>query len=109
MEIVKQGNVSVVRLPDRLMGKAVREMLTAVREEHEGGATHIAIDFGSTSFVDSSGIGSLVSLTKDFKTKGTVLSLRALSDDMKELFAETGLDMIFNIETDAGLDAAKID
>jgi len=109
MEIVKEGNVSLVRLPERLMGKLVNEMLLLVRQEQDKGTAHIALDFSKIQFIDSAGIGSLVSLTRDFKSRGTTLSLRNLTSDMKDLFAETGLDMIFNIETEQGLDAAKID
>jgi anti-sigma B factor antagonist len=109
MVVENEGNKAVVQLPEKLVGKTVQEMMVTVREIQEKGATHVTLDFKATTFLDSSAVGSLVSLTKSFKTKGTVLSLRGLNDDIKSLFAETGLEMIFNIETGTGVDTATVD
>jgi anti-anti-sigma factor len=107
--ITKDGDLSVMMLPDKLTGKAVGVMLTTAKGELEKGVVHLVIDFSETVFVDSSGIGSLVSIAKDYKSRGKILSLRNLGEELRELFAETGLDMVFNIEKEGSLDNAKVD
>jgi len=109
MDVRRENDMSVVSAPARLMGKTVNELLSTVRLEQKSGTRRIAIDLKDTEFIDSSGIGSLVSMTKEFKESGTAFSLRNLRNEIRELFAETGLDVIFNIETEKGLNAAKLD
>jgi anti-anti-sigma factor len=109
MVIDRQNDVSVVHTPIRLSGKSVNELLSSVRQQHQNGVAHIIIDLNDTEFIDSSGIGSFVSMTKEFKGTKTEFALRNLKKEIKALFCETGLDMIFNIETAAGIDKAKQD
>lgn len=109
MLVQRENNVSVVHVTSRLIGKSVNELLATVRQEQQSGAARITVDLKNADFIDSSGIGSLVSMTKEFKGTSTVFSLRNLKAEIKELFSETGLDMIFNIETEKGIDVAKLD
>lgn len=57
-------------------------------------------DFAGTDLIDSSGIGSLVSLAKEFKFRNAQLIIRNLRDDIFQLFEDSGLDRIFSIEKD---------
>jgi anti-anti-sigma factor len=109
MDIEKEGEISVIRLPERFSGSLVRDASVLIRGSLSGQMESLVVDFAQTKFVDSSAIGLLVSCAKDFKSRGSMFCLRNLCDTVKELFSETGLDMIFNIETQRGLDSAKID
>lgn len=109
MHIDKENKDSVLHLPERFLGKMVRDASLLVREISQSDDPSIIIDFSETKFIDSSGIGLLVSCAKDFKVLGGSFMLRNLNDNILELFSETGLDMIFNIVSAEGVDSAKID
>lgn len=57
-------------------------------------------DFAETDLIDSSGIGFLVSLAKEFKFKNAQLIIKNLHKDIYQLFEDTGLDRVFSIEKD---------
>jgi anti-sigma B factor antagonist len=109
MNIDKDGDTSVIRLTERFAGTTVRDTSMLIRGSLGGQLDNLVIDFAETKFIDSSGIGLLVSCAKDFKSRGSMFCLRNLSSGIKELFSETGLDMIFNIESQRGLDSAAVD
>ncbi|WP_179048406.1 anti-sigma factor antagonist [Nostoc sp. TCL26-01] len=77
----------------------------------------IIIDFQHTTFMDSSGLGALVSNFKTTQEKGITLSLRNVTPQVMAVLNLTGLDKVFSIEpsseklpteTDDGADHQKI-
>lgn len=88
----------VVNVPRSFTGKTVQEVVTQVRRLLENGPGSLTFDFKDTSFIDSRGIGQLVAIAKDLRLKGSTLLLRNLSEDVLQLFVDTGLDQIFAIE-----------
>lgn len=59
----------------------------------------IIIDFQQTTFMDSSGLGSLVSNFKYAQEIGIVLKLRNVSPQVMAVLNLTGLDQVFSIES----------
>ena len=57
----------------------------------------VTIDLSGVKFIDSSGVGSLISLAKQSKISGSKLYIKNLEEGVKELFALLRLDTIFNI------------
>ena len=57
----------------------------------------IVIDFEKVTYVDSSGLATLVEVLKRTKTQGGSLGLAAMSDKVKSLFEITKLDKLFSI------------
>ena len=55
------------------------------------------VDFSQTGYIDSSGLGVLVSLSKKIREAGGALRLANLNDDLKTLFELTKLDTLFQI------------
>ncbi len=55
------------------------------------------IDFANTGYIDSSGLGVLVSLSKKIREQGGELRLAALNEDLRTLFELTKLDTLFKI------------
>ena len=55
------------------------------------------IDFSQTGYIDSSGLGVLVSLSKKIREQGGELRLANLNDDLQTLFELTKLDTLFQI------------
>jgi len=58
----------------------------------------IVLDFAQTTFIDSSGIGALVSNLKFAKQRGSDLVLRSLKPQVMAVFALTSLDQVLTIE-----------
>jgi anti-anti-sigma factor len=58
----------------------------------------IVLDFSQTTFIDSSGIGALVSNLKFVKQRGSDLVLRSLKPQVMAVFALTSLDQVLTIE-----------
>lgn len=61
--------------------------------------TLVVLDLINVSFMDSSGLGAVISCYKSTQTSGGV-ALCNIHDDVKELFTLTHMDRIFNIDDD---------
>ena len=72
-----------------------QEFKQLVLDEVERGARQIVVDFANTAYIDSSGLGALVSLGKRIRESGCELRLAALNDDLRTLFELTRLDTLF--------------
>jgi anti-anti-sigma factor len=57
------------------------------------------IDFGQTTFMDSSGLGSLVSSYKSAQEKGITFTLRNVTPQVMAVLNLTGLDQVLSIES----------
>jgi len=55
------------------------------------------VDFDQTGYIDSSGLGVLVSLSKKIREQGGELRLAGLNEDLRTLFELTKLDTLFKI------------
>jgi anti-sigma B factor antagonist len=68
-----------------------------VLDELESGERKFLIDFANTGYIDSSGLGVLVSLSKKIREQSGELRLANLNEDLRTLFELTKLDTLFNI------------
>ncbi|MFM6400680.1 MAG: STAS domain-containing protein, partial [Planktothrix sp.] len=58
----------------------------------------IILDFSQTIFIDSSGIGALISNLKSAKAKEIELVLKSVSSPIMAVFSLTSLDQVLTIE-----------
>ncbi len=94
---------TLTRTDDRLLvnvdGQLVvsnrQELKQAILEEVEQGARLVVVDFSKSPYIDSSGLGALVSLGKRLRELGGDLRLAGLNDDLRTLFDLTRLDALF--------------
>jgi anti-sigma B factor antagonist len=93
----KQGDVVVVEVEGQLIVGNRQELKQKVLDELEKGDHKFLIDFKQTGYIDSSGLGVLVSLSKKIREQGGELRLADLNDDLKTLFELTKLDTLFQI------------
>lgn len=93
----KDGDVTVVDVDGQLIVGNRQELKQAVLEELDGGARKFLIDFSNTGYIDSSGLGVLVSLSKKIREQGGELRLASLNEDLRTLFELTKLDTLFHI------------
>jgi anti-sigma B factor antagonist len=103
--VKRQGNVCVVDVDGQLIVGNRQELKQKVLDELERGERKFLVDFAQTGYIDSSGLGVLVSLSKKIRETGGELRLSSLNDDLKTLFELTKLDTLFQISAsrDAGL------
>jgi anti-sigma B factor antagonist len=93
--------VLVVEVDGQLIVGNRQEFKQKVLEALEGGERRFLIDFTRTAYIDSSGLGVLVSLSKKIRDAGGDLRLAGLNDDLKTLFELTKLDTLFAISETA--------
>lgn len=91
------GDVVVVAVAGQLVVGNRQAFKQSVLDEVERGARRILVDFSETGYVDSSGLGALVSLNKRLREAGGELRLAALNEDMRTLFELTRLDTLFRL------------
>ena len=97
LQVSKQGDVVVIEVDGQLIVGNRQELKQRVLDEADGGARKILVDFGKAGYIDSSGLGVLVSLAKRMRELGGDLRLANLNDDLQTLFELTKLDSLFQI------------
>jgi anti-sigma B factor antagonist len=99
-DVKKQDDVTIIDVEGQLIVGNRQELKQKVLEELENGARKFLIDFSSTGYIDSSGLGVLVSLSKKIREQGGELRLANLNEDLRTLFELTKLDTLFHIASD---------
>ncbi len=95
------SGVYVVRVEGQLIVGNRQELKSAVQEALDHGERRIVIDFSRTGYIDSSGLGALVSISKKVREQGGDLRLSGLNEDLRSLFELTKLDTLFAISDTA--------
>jgi anti-sigma B factor antagonist len=89
--VTLEGEVDVYTAP-RLKERLV-ELL-------DGGCTSVIVDLEKVSFIDSSGLGVLVSALRRAREKGGAVRIVCTRDSVLKIFRITGLDKVFPIFSD---------
>jgi anti-sigma B factor antagonist len=95
--VSREGDVAVVDVDGQLIVGNRQDLKQKVLDELENGSRKFLVDFTNTGYIDSSGLGVLVSLSKKIREKGGELRLSALNEDLRTLFELTKLDTLFKI------------
>ncbi len=66
-------------------------------EVAEGSAKHLVVDLSDLSYIDSSGVGTLVEIWRRLKTRQIAFSLVGLQSTVRSVFEITKLDGVFRI------------
>lgn len=98
--VSREGSVTVVDVEGQLIVGNRQELKQLVLEELERGEKTFVVDFAETVYIDSSGLGVLVSLSKKIREQGGDLVLAGLNEDLRTLFELTKLDTRFTIADD---------
>lgn len=99
-QVSQNGDVTLIEVEGQLIVGNRQELKQQVLEQLEGGDLKFVIDFANTGYIDSSGLGVLVSLSKKIREQGGELRLSSLNDDLRTLFELTKLDTLFKIADD---------
>lgn len=96
----RENDVSVFSMDGELTVGNRQDLKRGVLDAVANGERKILIDFAETSYIDSSGLGVLVSLSKRIRESGGELRLATLNEDLGTLFELTRLDTLFHIADD---------
>lgn len=96
-QVSHHGGVVVVEAGRELSGRTGGELKRAMIELIEDGARKFVIDFQQTEFIDSAGLGALISVSKSVSVHEGTLRLMRLNGEMTRLFELTKLDTLFDI------------
>ena len=98
--------ILVVEVDGQLIVGKRQEFKQKILDALESGERKFLVDFTHTGYIDSSGLGVLVSLSKKIRDEGGELRLAGLNEDLRTLFELTKLDTLFTI-SDSAADALK--
>ena len=96
--VAREGDDVVVGVEGQLTVRNRRELEQHVLDELDRGARRFRIDFELAPYIDSSGLGALVSLSKQVRERQGELRLSNLNTELRQLFELTRLDALFQLD-----------
>lgn len=94
-------DVVVIGVDGQLIVGNRHDLKKKVLDALDAGDRRFVVDFTATGYIDSSGLGVLVSLAKKIREMGGDLRLAGLNDDLRTLFELTKLDSLFTLTRSA--------
>jgi anti-sigma B factor antagonist len=98
LELEKQpssnDSLTIYKATGKLSLETVNEFITRMRAES---ATYLVLDLGGVSFLDSAGVGALVSLFVSRRNHGKVFALAALSSQSAAVVSVAGLQNLLPV------------
>ena len=94
------GAVAVIELRGDVTAASESELMDAYREAGRGATRGIVLDFTGLDYMNSSGIGMLVTLLVRARREGRQISAYGLSDHYRQIFELTRLDEVITVHDD---------
>ncbi len=91
--VVLEGEIDVYSAP-----VLKKELVSAI----EGGCANVIVNLEKVGFIDSSGLGVLVSALRRARERDGVVRIVCTRDNILKIFRITGLDKVFPIFGDSG-------
>ena len=100
IEVEIKGSVSVMHCGGSLDADSIAAFKKVAYELVDKGATRLVVDCSNLTFVDSMGLGVLISLLRRVRQGDGDIKMAALSDDVKTIFEITRLHRLFEVCAD---------
>jgi anti-sigma B factor antagonist len=104
----RSGAVATMRIAGDVTSASEAELMAAYTQAVEGGARAIILDFRGLEYMNSGGIGLLVTLLVRAQRGGVRLLASGLSEHYREILALTRLDEAIEIHEDEGAAVAAV-
>jgi anti-sigma B factor antagonist len=91
------SGVVVMAVEGQLIVANRQELKQLLQDALDRGDRRFVLDFTPTAYIDSSGLGALVSVNRKVREAGGELRLAGLNEDLRALFELTKLDTLFAI------------
>ncbi len=109
VKLRKLDGTAVLELDGKLkMGESVDQFRTCWTDAVGGGARILIINFGAVPLVDSSGLGSLMRCYSALRSVGGRVKLVGVNDVVRQTFAITHLEKLFDFYDDEAAALASI-
>ena len=95
------AGVAILEIDGQLIVGNRQELKTLVQDGLDRGERKFLIDCSRTGYIDSSGLGALVTLSKKVRESNGDLRIAGLNEDLRALFELTKLDTLFHIAPSA--------
>jgi anti-sigma B factor antagonist len=92
-----EDDIAILNIAGRLDLTSATELKNASRQFVTNGNCKLILNMGKVDFINSSGLGTLVSILKDVRSCHGRLKLSNLAPYVKEIFEITQLNNIFDI------------
>lgn len=100
----QKGEVTIVVASGKLtMGEGTSSLRNKIRELVAGGSRQIVLDLADVSYMDSSGLGELISAHTTVTTAGGEIKLLNLAKRVHDLLKLTKLYTVFEVFEDEAL------
>jgi anti-sigma B factor antagonist len=90
-------NIQILALSERLDASCSNDLKEIVQGMIEGNQIKLLINLGKVSFIDSSGLGTLITCLKNISKAGGQLKITELCANVKSVFDMTRMDRVFEI------------
>ena len=87
----------IMNIPTNFVVDEVATFRIQINKLIEEGNRNFIFNFSQCDFIDSTGLGALVSIYKKCVEKGGSIKLKSLKPDVEKLFKLTRLDKVFEI------------
>lgn len=96
MEITvsQEAEVQIVECSGRLTMVTARSLREAVEEALTAGPPRLVVDLAQVGFVDSSGLGALISALKRARQSGGDLRIAGVTEQVRTVLTLTNLDRV---------------
>ncbi len=91
------GKWLILDIVGHIKGSEVSQFRAAVQKALSEEHFHVVANMSEVGFIDSSGVGMLITCHQDLKSANGRLILMSLSDDIYDLFEMTSIDRLFEI------------
>lgn len=97
LNIIKKGDVAVIKVEGSLDADSVAAFRQKMDSVFEKGTVKFAFDMSKLSFVDSMGLGSMISLLRRVRENKGDVKIFGLKNEVKDIFEITRLSKLFDI------------
>jgi len=105
----RSGMVATLRIAGDITSASEGELMAGYTQAVEGGANAVILDFSGLEYMNSGGIGLLVTLLVRAQRGGVRLLASGLSDHYREILSLTRLDEAIEIHSDEGAAVAALE
>lgn len=101
IEVKQMGDIQVMCCGGSLDADNVAAFKKIAYDLVSGGTTRIIVDCTNLTFIDSMGLGVLISLLRRVRQRDGDVKVAALSDEVKTIFEITRLHRLFDVCADS--------
>lgn len=100
IELDRSGSAAILRIAGDVTAASEPDLMASYQRAAEDGAGVVVLDFSSLEYMNSGGIGLLVTLLVRAQRSGTRLLATGLSDHYRQILSLTRLDEAIEIHDD---------